>query len=86
MGPVNLNNEPKKQCLHLTNHIAFQFNFVYFSLRLASEVTYIMINILTSHPYDIARVSLSHTDDLLTPPYDITTAVNSYGRLNISSV
>ena len=31
-------------------------------------------------------MSLSHTDDLLTPPYDITTAVNSYGRLNISSV
>ena len=41
---------------------------------------------IASHPHDIATVHLSHTDDLLTPPYSITTAVISYRRLSMSSV
>ena len=50
----------------------------------AVVISYVGLNI--SSVWHSNNMSLSHTDDLLTPPYDITTAVNSYGRLNISSV
>ena len=36
--------------------------------------------------YCLSIATVSHTDDLLTPPYDITTVAKSYVGLNISSV
>ena len=41
---------------------------------------------LVGHPYEMAKLLLCHTDEMLSPTYDIATALMSYGRVIKSSV